>query len=68
MQDAIHRRPRGRMNPAGARVTGSPAFQASGEWAVKQLQEWGLQNVKLEKWGPFGKSWSLVRYSGNMIE
>lgn len=52
----------------GPRLTGSPAFQASGEWAVKQLQEWGLQNVKLEKWGPFGKSWSLVRYSGNMIE
>lgn len=52
----------------GPRLTGSPAFQASGEWAVKQLQEWGLQNVKLEKWGPFGKSWSLVRYAGNMIE
>ena len=33
----------------GPRLTGSPAFQASGEWAVKQLQEWGLQNVKLEK-------------------
>jgi carboxypeptidase Q len=52
----------------GPRLTGSPAFQAAGEWAVKQLQEWGLQNVKLEKWGPFGKGWSLVRYSGNMIE
>src|SRR5512135_2447389 len=52
----------------GPRLTGSPAFQASGEWAAKQLQEWGIENVKLEKWGPFGKSWSLVRYSGNMVE
>ena len=52
----------------GPRLTGSPAFQASGEWAAKQLQEWGIENVNLEKWGSFGKSWSLVRYSGNMVE
>ena len=52
----------------GPRLTGSPGFKAAAEWAAKQLQEWGCVNVKLEKWGPFGRSWSLVRYSGNFVE
>ncbi len=52
----------------GPRLTGSPAFQAAADWVVKQLQGWSVENVKLEKWGPYGRSWALVRYSGNMIE
>jgi len=52
----------------GPRLTGSPGFQASADWAAGQLKEWGCENVKLEKWGPFGQSWSLVRYSGNFVE
>jgi len=52
----------------GPRLTGSPGFKAAAEWAAKQLQEWGCVNVKLEKWGPFGRSWSLVRYSGSFVE
>lgn len=52
----------------GPRLTGSPGFKAAAEWAAKQLEEWGCVNVKLEKWGPFGRSWSLVRYSGNFVE
>ena len=46
----------------GPRLTNSPGFRKSGEWAVKQMTEWGLVNAKLEPWvtatGPFGRGWS----------
>ena len=42
----------------------SPQFRAAGEWAIKQLQEYGLANVKLEKWGPFGRGWAYSSYTG----
>ncbi|HYV61291.1 MAG TPA: hypothetical protein VE958_01375, partial [Bryobacteraceae bacterium] len=48
----------------GPRLTNSPQFRAAGEWAVKQLKEFGLDNVKLEKWGPFGRGWAYTYYSG----
>lgn len=34
----------------GPRLTNSPQFRAAGDWAVKQLKEWGLSNVHLEPW------------------
>ncbi len=55
-------------NVYGPRLTGSPGFNAAADWAVKQLQGWGCENVKLEKWGPYGRSWALTRYSGNLLE
>ena len=46
----------------GPRLTNSPGFRKSGEWAVKEMTSWGLANVKLEPWvgptGPFGRGWS----------
>ena len=46
----------------GPRLTNSPGFRKSGEWAVKQMTSWGLANVKLEPFvtpaGPFGRGWS----------
>ena len=51
----------------GPRLTGSPAIQQASEWAMKTLSEWGLANVHQEKWA-FGKGWSLVRFSANLIE
>src|SRR5438132_9009259 len=39
----------------GPRLTGSPNIRAAGEWAVKEMQSWGLANAKLEPWGPFGR-------------
>jgi carboxypeptidase Q len=51
----------------GPRVTGSPGLQQAGDWAVKKLGEWGLSNVHKERW-PFGKGWSMVRFSAHMIE
>jgi carboxypeptidase Q len=34
----------------GPRVTGSPSLKAAGEWAVKTMEGWGLQNAHLEPW------------------
>jgi hypothetical protein len=52
----------------GPRLTGSPEFKEAADWALKRLQEYGLQNGHLEKWGPFGRSWSLQRFSVEMVE
>lgn len=52
----------------GPRLTGSPNYRKAGEWVVKTLQGWGLKNARLEKWGPFGKSWENERFSANLLE
>ena len=52
----------------GPRLTNSPGFRAAADWVVKRLQEYGLTNVKQEKWGPFGRSWEYTRFAANMIE
>jgi len=52
----------------GPRLTNSPGFRAAADWAVKRLQEYGLTNVKQEKWGPFGRSWEYTRFGANMLE
>ena len=52
----------------GHRLTNSPGYKKAGEWVVKQLQEYGLVNVRMEKWGPFGKGWNYTRFSAHMIE
>ncbi len=52
----------------GPRLTNSPGHRAAGEWVVKRLEGYGLQNVKLEKWGPFGQSWKLTHFSAHLIE
>jgi len=46
----------------GPRLTNSPNFRKAGDWAVKQLTEFGLANVKLEPWGPFGRGWSNDKF------
>ena len=51
----------------GPRLTGSPAIQQASEWAMKKFSEWGLVNVHQERW-PFGKGWSLVRFSAHLVE
>ena len=47
----------------GPRLTASPGLERATEWAVAQLEEWGLENVHLDEWGPFGKGWELNRFS-----
>ena len=51
----------------GPRLTDSKGYREAGEWAVERLKQYGLSNVHLEKWGPFGKSWNLEYYSGHML-
>src|SRR3954453_14874423 len=52
----------------GPRLTASPEFREAANWAVKRLQGYGMENVHLEKWGPFGRSWSLKQSSLELIE
>ncbi len=52
----------------GPRLTGSPNFKAAGDWAVKRLREYGLTNVKEEKWGPFGRGWQCKYFEAHMVE
>jgi hypothetical protein len=52
----------------GHRLAGSPGYKKAGDWAVTRMKEFGLSNVKTEKWGPFGKGWNYTHYEGHMIE
>jgi hypothetical protein len=52
----------------GPRLTASPEFKEAADWALKRLQEYGLENGHLEKWGPFGRSWTLEKFALEMIQ
>jgi len=47
----------------GPRLTGGPTIRAAADWAIKTMTGWGLSNVKLEPWGPFGRGWSNEGFS-----
>jgi len=51
----------------GPRLTGGPAILQASDWAMRKFKEWGLVNAHRETW-PFGKGWSLVRFSAQMVE
>ncbi len=51
----------------GPRLTGSPGARAANEWTRDKLSEWGLENARLEPWGPFGRGWSFDRVSVHML-
>jgi hypothetical protein len=52
----------------GPRLTGSPNMMRANEWTRDKLAAWGLANAHLEAWGPFGRGWSLKRFSAQVIE
>ena len=52
----------------GPRLTASPEFKEAADWTVTRLQGYGVENVLLETWGPFGRSWALKQYSLEMLE
>jgi hypothetical protein len=52
----------------GPRLTGSPNLKRANEWTRDKLNAWGLSNAHLEPWGPFGRGWSLKRFSAQVIE
>ena len=53
----------------GPRLTGSPMLDQATQWAQTQLKDWGMSNVHLHEWGPFGRGWQLDHFemhaSGN---
>src|SRR5918993_2228869 len=50
----------------GPRLTGGPAVMQASNWTIAKFNEWGLANAHRETW-PFGKGWSLVRFSAPLI-
>src|ERR1700722_8111830 len=48
----------------GPRVNNSRNHHAAAEWAMQEMKAWGLQNVHLEKWGPFGYGWQIKKFYG----
>ncbi len=52
----------------GPRLTGSPNLKRANEWTRDKLAAWGLANAHLEAWGPFGRGWSLKRFSAQVTE
>ena len=51
----------------GPRLTASPEWDQAANWAMQQLKSYGLANVHEEKWGPFGRSWSVESYTVDML-
>ena len=51
----------------GARLTGSPATKAAGDWTANKLTEWGMSNVRLDTWGPFGRGWTNERMVAHVL-
>lgn len=52
----------------GPRLTGSANLRAAAEWARDLMTEWGLEEARLEEWGPFGPGWDNERFYGQVLE
>ncbi|HXP63692.1 MAG TPA: M20/M25/M40 family metallo-hydrolase [Dongiaceae bacterium] len=52
----------------GPRLTGSPNLKRANQWTRDRMAGWGLTNAHLEAWGPFGRGWTLKRFSAQVIE
>jgi hypothetical protein len=46
----------------GPRLTGSPMLDKATEWAQGVLKDWGMSNVHLHQWGPFGRGWEMEHF------
>ncbi len=46
----------------GPRLTGSPMLDKATEWAQQRLSDWGMSNVHLHEWGPFGRGWQMDHF------
>lgn len=52
----------------GPRLTASPNMMRANEWTRDTLAKWGLMNAHLESWGPFGRGWTLKRFTAQVTE
>src|SRR5687767_163660 len=55
-------------NVIGGRLTNSPSMKRANEWTRDQMTKWGMQNARLEAWGPFGRGWSLKSFTAQVVE
>jgi hypothetical protein len=46
----------------GPRLTGSPMLDKATEWAQQRLSSYGMSNVHLHEWGPFGRGWQMDHF------
>ena len=53
-------------NRIGPRLTGSDRLTQAADWAVEQLQSWGL-DAKKEQWGTFPVGFNRGPSSGRML-
>ncbi len=51
----------------GPRVTGSPGLKTAEDFAVKQMQQWGFQNVHLEAWNFNHPGWQNYDLEANVL-
>ncbi|MDQ5845662.1 MAG: M20/M25/M40 family metallo-hydrolase, partial [Acidobacteriota bacterium] len=51
----------------GPRLTGSPNHKRAAEWAIKQMQQWGLENGRLEPWDFKHPGWLNERLTAHII-
>ncbi|MEO1515073.1 MAG: M20/M25/M40 family metallo-hydrolase [Bacteroidota bacterium] len=51
----------------GPRLTGSPMLDKATKWSEETLKEWGLSNVHLEEWGPFGRGWEMSHFEMHAV-
>lgn len=52
----------------GPRLTGSPNLKRANEWTRDKFESWGLTNAHLEPWGPFGRGWTLQKFSAQLVK
>jgi hypothetical protein len=52
----------------GPRLTASPGMKRANEWTRDTMTKWGLENAHLEAWGPFGRGWTLKRFSAQVTD
>jgi hypothetical protein len=50
----------------GPRLTGSPQLKRANEWTRDKMYSWGLQNATLHAWGPFGRGWTLEKFTAQV--
>jgi carboxypeptidase Q len=51
----------------GPRLTGTPNLKAAGEWAIKQMKEWGLENGHLEPWDFGHPGWTNEHFTAHIL-
>jgi hypothetical protein len=51
----------------GPRLTGSPNLKAAAEWAITQMESWGLRNGHLEPWDFGHPGWLNQRLSAHIV-